>query len=471
MQTMRIHFGTFLMVAMIAFVALPLFVRGIRLESDAQCTPVDPTCPCGMDLNPEYPQKQPQCIAGANKFQCPCIDKTSGKTTKGTCQLDQRCKGETSEGQDGKSSEISPETLSKLGEAIKGIRDALKGGGGGKDSPPPPPPGGGSPDGASRCGAFASFSSLLPSQFSSNATSGSLVGGNSNNTLGANNQDPSCNNNPFSSSALNDNVAGQLLNTLNSGNISDSLLQNPSNSGAQILSNLNNNRNLNTTPNTNKDSLPIPLPFTLTNTLLGNRNGQGPQVGFSGDLKIVPKGATLIFAIQNGGGTVAGFYGGNTLGATPPESIITNWCKDRPWATNFLAKIIEPTFFDGLCKWRGYQVGIPDEVPVTQNRKSAVAPKPRPPVVQATTTSTVTAKVAIWAVPAVVPIGARTSIYWNTQGVTGCKETSPDGSFSQASVSGGAATVPLTAATTFTISCLTASSTPITDYVTVQIGK
>lgn len=467
MQAIRIHFGTVLMIIMIVAVALPLLVRGVGLESDAQCVPVILTCPCNMVMNPQTQQCEP----GLNKHQCPCTDTTNGKTTKGTCQADQRCKGKTSEGQDGKSNEISAETLSKLGEAIKGIMDKLKGGGGGGGSPPPqsPPPGGGDQSNQSRCGAFASFSSLLPSQFGSHATSGSLIARNLENTLGSSNaQDPSCNNNPLLPLPINP------INPIPQTNPILPLPINPilPNIGSQILSNLNNNTNLNTTPNTNKNPLPSQVPFTLTNNLLGNRSTVGvPQLGFSGDLKVVPKGASLFFAVQNGGGTVAGFYGGNILGDTPPESIITGWCKDRPWATNFLAKLVAPALFDGLCKWRGYQVGTPEEVPVIQNRKPAVAPKPKPPVVPEITIPTITAKVAIWAVPAVVPIGARTSIYWNTQGVTGCKETSPDGSFSQASVSGGAATVPLTAATTFTISCLTASSTPITDYVTVQIGK
>ena len=72
--------------------------------------------------------------------------------------------------------------------------------------------------------------------------------------------------------------------------------------------------------------------------------------------------------------------------------------------------------------------------------------------------------------PATVPLGARTTIFWNTENVTNCTETSPDGSFSQTSLSGGAATVPLTEATTFTISCLDSQQNPATDYVTVSIA-
>ncbi|MBI2025510.1 hypothetical protein HYT04_01845 [Candidatus Kaiserbacteria bacterium] len=72
--------------------------------------------------------------------------------------------------------------------------------------------------------------------------------------------------------------------------------------------------------------------------------------------------------------------------------------------------------------------------------------------------------------PDKVPLGTRTSVFWNTKGVEQCSITSPDGSFNENSLSGGAATVPLSGPTTFTISCLTAAGTPVTDYVTVQLA-
>jgi hypothetical protein len=78
--------------------------------------------------------------------------------------------------------------------------------------------------------------------------------------------------------------------------------------------------------------------------------------------------------------------------------------------------------------------------------------------------------VDIWAVPAAVPLGARTTIFWNTQGVTNCTETSPDGSFNQNSLSGGAATVPITGATTFSISCDAPDGSHVTGYVVVNLA-
>jgi hypothetical protein len=80
------------------------------------------------------------------------------------------------------------------------------------------------------------------------------------------------------------------------------------------------------------------------------------------------------------------------------------------------------------------------------------------------------ARVDIWAVPASVPLGARTTVFWNTENVTNCTETSPDGNFNQTSLTGGAATVPLTGPTVFTISCLDSQHNPTTNYITVRIS-
>ncbi len=202
--------------------------------------------------------------------------------------------------------------------------------------------------------------------------------------------------------------------------------------------------------------------------------------GAYGDVKILANGTTIIAGVRDKNSEVAGFYGTNTTSSTGG---IARLCSNRPWASNFLSFIIPASFFDSLCSWRGYSVG--------QKPTTIVAPPPitgtgatlptsvkttvggTKPTVTATTTPIPfpeTARVDIWATPAVVPLGARTSIFWNTQGVTECIETSPDGSFTHASLKGGASTVPLTQATTFTISCISASGAPITDSVTVRIA-
>jgi hypothetical protein len=112
------------------------------------------------------------------------------------------------------------------------------------------------------------------------------------------------------------------------------------------------------------------------------------------------------------------------------------------------------------------------QTPTNQHLNSTGAPS-HPQVQQAVpvTTPVVPGRVDIWAVPPSVALGARATIFWNTENVSNCTETSPDGSFRQTSLSGGAATVPLTEPTTFTISCLDSGQNPTTDYVTVNIGN
>ena len=199
-----------------------------------------------------------------------------------------------------------------------------------------------------------------------------------------------------------------------------------------------------------------------------------PPGGTRGDINVRADGATVIGGARDTQSNVeiAGFYGSETFGGQGSQGLVGTWCKDRPWATNFLSQIIPPTFFDNVCTSIGYQVGTPPAAPAVVLQQT---PKPKSkPVSTATTTSATTTpgvppKVDIWAVPAAVPLGGRTSVFWNTQGVTECTETSPNGGFSQNSLSGGAATQPITAATTFSISCLAPDGTPVTGFVTVNL--
>ncbi|MEK7156306.1 MAG: hypothetical protein AAB790_00690 [Patescibacteria group bacterium] len=196
-----------------------------------------------------------------------------------------------------------------------------------------------------------------------------------------------------------------------------------------------------------------------------------PPGGLRGDINARPIGATVVAGARDTQGNVevAGFFGASTFSGQG-GGLVGAWCKSRPWATNFLSKIITPTFFDNICKSRGYQVGMPPATPAVTLEQTK-----KPKTTAATTTAatstapTVPPKVDIWAVPASVPLGGRTSIFWNTQGVTNCTETSPNGGFNQNSLSGGAATQALTAATTFSISCLAPDGSPVTASVTVTL--
>ena len=196
---------------------------------------------------------------------------------------------------------------------------------------------------------------------------------------------------------------------------------------------------------------------TFQNSLLSQTVSLSPG-GTHGDIQITGTGGTILAGSRDtvSGTEVAGFYGGDTSSfGGEPQGVIANLCRNRPWAGSFISYVIPPTFFDGLCSWRGYQVGIPaaqDPTLPTQQPTTFTAPV----FIPATTTAPVAqSKVDIWAVPSTVALGARTSIFWNSQGVASCTVRSSDGSFTESSTSGGAATVPITDRTTFTITCIT----------------
>lgn len=201
--------------------------------------------------------------------------------------------------------------------------------------------------------------------------------------------------------------------------------------------------------------------------------------GVFGNILLDQNGATIFAATISGNNSeTSGFYGSDTLNSQP-QGGVAQLCQNRPWSSNFLADIIPPSFFDSLCQWGGYQVGQTQpastaggpQVTLTQQAQTSTTQTSAATTTAATTTSAIAPQAVIWAVPSAVPLGARTSVYWNTQGVTQCTESSPDGSFNESSLSGAAATVPLTGATTFTISCLDPNGNPVTNYVTVSISN
>lgn len=193
--------------------------------------------------------------------------------------------------------------------------------------------------------------------------------------------------------------------------------------------------------------------------------------GISGNVRVGADGVTVFvnkLDVQQNS-EVAGFYGTNTTGTQQSGDLITSWCRNRPWASNFLSFLIPPTFFDSLCSLNGYQVGIPDVssgssgvIYVHQQQAAAPVPQPAAP--------TADAEADIWSVPTAARLGSRVTVFWSAKNVASCVETSPDGSFSQSSVSGGAATVPITGATTYSIACDTPDGKHITNYVTVELA-
>ncbi|MGH9592733.1 MAG: hypothetical protein ACRD5L_06555, partial [Bryobacteraceae bacterium] len=247
---------------------------------------------------------------------------------------------------------------------------------------------------------------------------------------------------------------------------SSTLNQNPDNTTATQVLAATGTAATTVTGGTNLSAIGSPLLLAP-----GITNGASGNILFSSNGTTI-FGSSLDLANNTG---VAGFFGSDTLSGQQPQGLAAQLCEARPWGGGFVGGLLPAAVFDGLCTARGFQVGAPPPptAPVVQLQQTTPAPAaqtPAPVQEPASTTPAITPQVQIWAVPASVPLATRTSIFWNTQGVTDCTETSPDGSFNQNSLSGGAATQPLSGATTFTISCSDANGNPVTGYVTVNLS-
>ena len=420
--------GIVSIIALLATVSLPKDVLAVGSSADAVCTPFYPQCGCNQA--PFGPHGT--CVGGKNSNQCACVDTTNGFPTAGICVGPTRCLAKTTGG--GPLGDIS-----KLLEVVKGIKDLFSKGSGGGGSGSGG--GGGIAPAAGTPGCTTFYQVTTPTA------------------------DPCAIYTPSSSNGINTsslplNTSSDLLNAL-TGNT-------PSASVSSAIDTLG-------TPTTTPTP-PVPVPTSGTAAVPAPI---GLTSGVSGDIRTLDGGATVIINNQNtkANTEVAGFYGSDTAGTQQPQGLVAGMCQSRPWATNFLNYIIPPSFFDSICSLRGYQVGQPKTITVV---KTVTSPRPTAPRPVATTTAATTTaptgpvippEANIWAVPTSVPLGSRTTIFWNTKGVTSCQITSPDGSFTQTSLSGGGATVPLSGATTFTISCLTPSGSHITNYTTVNLSN
>ena len=404
-------------------------------KANAMCDPVKPECPCRTEKDFWGNCTRPS----ANKHRCEvgiCYDQpVPGFFVRGTCIEQNKCLALKFDNLQGQSQSVEGMAGNIVGQIFKGLLDKIMGGGGAGAG------GTGTPAGSTGCTQY--YTVTVPST------------------------DPCANYVPPVSGSLftpvDPNVSQQLLDALSSG--SSGSQSTPSSVSDQIISQL---QEVGTSGGQTEER------GTQTSTQVPSF---GPvamlQSGTRGDIQITGSGATIYAGARDiqAGTEVAGFYGADTYTGSQPQGLIARMCQSRPWASSFVSYIIPPTFFDGLCSWRGYQVGIP--VPPAPTPTVIIQQAPPAPVVPTSTASTpptVPPEVDIWAVPATVPLGARTSIFWNTKGVTSCTIKSPDGSFSENTLSGGAATVPITGATVFTISCLTPSGQAVTDYTTVNLA-
>lgn len=194
-----------------------------------------------------------------------------------------------------------------------------------------------------------------------------------------------------------------------------------------------------------------------------------------GDILTSGTGATVVAGAKNkeDNSEVSGFIGSNTSGFSQPTTLVGGLCATRPWASGFLSSIITPSFFDGLCVWRGYHVGELPETPAAVTpymlRNPEAARLPAPTGAGAGSAIDVEPAVDVWASPASVPLGTRTRIFWASQGVQNCTVTGP--SFSQSALSGGAATVPISGASIFTVVCVDGEGEEVArDSVTVNLA-
>lgn len=366
-----------------------------------------------------------------------CVDTTAGQVTLGTCTAPNKCEAKSTSGPNGFGLDQVQKLLGGLFDKL--MQQAQKGGG--QEGGAPPATGTtGQPTGCTQyyqvsqptTDPCAYYVPPISGQLSDSTQTGSGIS------------------DLLSQLGSSDTTTGTETTTNTNTNTSGSILsQIQTSAGGSVKS---------TTTSTTTPS--VQSPFSLV-------------PGIRGDIQFLADGATIIAGTRNEGTQteVAGFYGSQTIGGEQPAGLVSSLCKSRPWASNFLSAIVAPTFFDSLCSWRGYQVGTPAPVsPQVSVTQSSPKPATATSSAQVSTEPIVPPKVDVWAVPASVPLGSRTSVFWNTQGVTKCTVTSPDGSFSQNTLSGGASTVPLVTATTYTISCLAPDGTPVTDFVTVHLA-
>ncbi|TSC87020.1 MAG: TrbL protein [Parcubacteria group bacterium Gr01-1014_8] len=415
---------------------LPLFAHAQFGSGNVKyCTGI--ACPCDMGPGPNCAccKKTPRPAGGV--IGCYCEESANGKKSTGTCVAPVNCSASASEG---------------LGGDMKGLMDALKllqelfkkkeGGGGG--GAPPPPPGAQEPP-----PCVVNPATKTKSPIPCKEANGMINYGDGTDLSG------------FGSSGTG--LGGD-------GSLADTLL-----------------KALGGTVSSSGDDSDGSSEETSDDTG-GAGTGGGSAAGgggakaggsaafdpkkLEGDIRVGVSGGTIFARSRDPGSNteVAGFFGGNAFNANASRSLVGRLCAARPWAGGIIGSIIPPSFFDGLCRRGGYQVGIVALQPGSAKggKKGTITITGQKQQRQTVDSSTIEAEVDIWAEPASVRLGTRTYIFWTSKGVESCKESGP--SFSQNSPSGGASTVPLSGKSIFTIVCLTIASTTVEDSVTVNLA-
>ena len=420
----------------------------VSTAANPMCNPFYPQCPCN-----QVPSTF-GCKPGKNTANCPvgvCKDTpVPGLVVDGICVAQNKCQGVNYTNLEGQQTGVG-DIGGIVGQIFKGLLDKLmQGGSAGGGGTPAPGQGGCSQyyqvtiPSSDPCAIYTppTSGSILSPQGSLNTSNQLLdaLSGGSQSSIGS----------AFGGGSGASDVSGQIFGQIPSGGTQSSQ---SSQTSSQVTSQ--------TGPTT-------PLSPTLA-------QGVTLPAGTRGDIQVIGTGATIFAGSRDVAGNteVAGFYGADTLGTAQPQSLAARMCENRPWAASFVSYVIPPTFFDGLCTWRGYQVGLPPAPPppIIVVRQTPTPPATSTPaIVPVIPIPTVPPEVDIWAAPQKVPLAARTSIFWNSKGVTSCAVTASDGNFSETALSGGAATVPITGTTVFTITCQTPSGGTVTESVTVTLA-
>ncbi len=436
--------------------------------ANAQCNPVIPPCECGFIANPTTGVCEP----GANKFQCACVAVLPGGAVPGFCIGPNVCEAVSY------SSGLFGSGLS-LGSGSGGILGGLLGQG----------------TGAQILGALAPslISSLMGSSNSSSGNSGSTdytsnytsSGCQSYYSVSYPTTDPCAYYVPVSGTT-DTNSTSNLLSGLTDNNTTSSLLNIGTNtSTSEMLNAVSGDSGVSDVPMSDSpvgDGL-LGLPAENATTTNGQPsvttgidrsnladNSGTTSVNMTGNIVFTRFGGTIVANSRDlaNNTETAGFYGGDSSSLSS-KGFIGSLCAWRPWANSIVSFLIPPTFFDSLCTWGGYQVGTP----VATNKPAAtsfVAAHGTVAPVASSTAAGPHPQTVIWASPAKVPLGGRTSVLWNSKDVASCRVTSSDGSFDESLISGGGSTVPITAATTFTVLCQVGDGSTITDSVVVDLA-
>ena len=201
------------------------------------------------------------------------------------------------------------------------------------------------------------------------------------------------------------------------------------------------------------------------------------EPGSRGDIQLTTTGSTIVAELVDAKRNLqfSAFFGAKTL-TEAPRTLPERMCIVRPWTHPQVFARIPVSVFDSICSQKGYKTGLPAaalaaaSTQKTTSTNTAPTTAPADIATSSPPTPTVKPAAAIWAVPESVPLGSRTTVFWNSQGVISCTETSPDGNFTGNTKSGRESTVAITGPTTFIISCLTPDGLHVTDFVRVNLA-